>query len=251
MEAVGLSAGGATHRGPRPSNQDAHFVDLELGLFVVADGMGGHNAGEVASRMAVDAVVDFIRATHRGGEITWPFPLNLQRSMSLNRMDAALRIANQRVLDAGERDPEHNGMGTTIVAVLVDSDQVVIGHVGDSRAYVWRDGRLQQMTQDHTWLNAIDDGNGHDDVLNHPLRHVLTNGIGMGADLTPSLTEERLQRGERWLICTDGVHGYLDHQSLQTLMMAGPADATAREVVKRALDAGTNDNATAVVLNVD
>jgi protein phosphatase len=225
------------------------FVDLDLGLLVVADGMGGHNAGEVASRMAVDAVVDFIRATQKGGEITWPFPLNPAQSMSVNRVEVALRVANQRVHAAGERDPERAGMGTTIVAVLVEDDHIVIGHVGDSRAYVFRRGELRQITEDHTWLNAI--GNGHPEVQDHPLRHVLTNGIGMGADLTPSVAEERLSAGERWLMCTDGVHGYLDREALCSVMTLASAEAAASEAVRRAVSAGTTDNATAVVLNVD
>jgi serine/threonine protein phosphatase PrpC len=222
---------------------------LDLGLVVVADGMGGHNAGEVASRMAVDAVVDFIRATQNSGEITWPFPINPTRSLSVNRIEAALRIANQRVHDAGERDPARSGMGTTIVALLVEGDHLVIGHVGDSRAYVLRQGQLQQMTEDHTWLNAL--GNGHPDVHDHPLRHVLTNGIGMGEDLAPSVAELRLESGERWLICTDGVHGYLDRESLRAALHAVSAQAAAHDAVQRALTAGTMDNATAVVLNVD
>ena len=225
------------------------MIDLDLGLFVVADGMGGHNAGEVASRMAIDAVADFIRATHNGGEITWPFPMNPTQSLAVNRVDAALRIANQRVHDAGERDPDRAGMGTTIVTLLVDGDRLVIGHVGDSRAYVYRTGTLRQVTEDHTWLNAINEA--PEDLQNHPLRHVLTNGIGMGADLAPSVTEIPLSPGERWLLCSDGVHGYLQLDALQQVMTESSAEAAAAEAVSRALDAGTTDNATAVVLNVE
>jgi protein phosphatase len=247
---VRFSAAGATDRGPRQSNQDTHLIDVELGLFVVADGMGGHNAGEVASRMAADAVADFIRATHnKGGDITWPFPLDLSRSIGVNRMHVALRLANARVHDAGERDVEHAGMGTTIVAVLVEGDRLIIGHVGDSRAYLWRAGALKQMTQDHTWLNAINEG--REDIHNHPLRHVLTNGIGMGAELSPTVADEPVLAGDRWLMCTDGVHGYLDKGTLQQLMSGPSVDAIASEVVRRAVSSGTNDNATAVVLNVE
>jgi serine/threonine protein phosphatase PrpC len=224
-------------------------VDLDLGLIVVADGMGGHNAGEVASRMAIDAVVDFVRATHKGGEITWPYPMNPAHSLSVNRIEMALRVANQRVHHAGEQNPDRAGMGTTIVAVLVDGDRVTVGHVGDSRAYVLRDGELRQITQDHTWLNAINDG--HEELHNHPLRHVLTNGIGMGADLSPSVTEEPLAAGERWLLCTDGVHGALNRDALRRVMAAASPEAAATEAVRCALAAGTTDNATAVVLNVD
>ena len=245
-----LTVGGATDPGPRLVNEDAHFFDLALGLLVVADGMGGHNAGEVAARLAIDAVVDFIRATHERPDITWPFPFNPDRSMTLNRMDAALRLANRRVYDAGERDPAHAGMGTTIVVALVEDDRITLGHVGDSRAYVLRDGELVQMTQDHTWVNAVM-GPGNRAAVDHPFRHVLTNGIGLGSELSPALSEERLAAGERWLICTDGVHGAIDADLLRGTMSGKSADSAAQDVVRRAIDAGSTDNATAIVLNID
>ena len=223
-------------------------MDLGLGLIVVADGMGGHNAGEVASRMAVDVVIDFVRSTRGGGEITWPFPIDPSHSLAMNRVEIALRLANQRVHSAGERDPGRSGMGTTIVTALVEDDHIVIGHAGDSRAYVWRQGHLQQITQDHTWLNAIGESELH--TSNHPLRHVLTNGIGMGDELTPTVIEESLAAGDRWLICSDGVHGYVDLETLTQAMQLTSPEAAAQEVVRCALAAGTTDNATAVVLNV-
>ena len=225
------------------------FIDVDLGLLVVADGMGGHNAGEVASQMAIDAVVDFVRATHNGREITWPFPFDPHRSRGLNRMDAALRLANRAVYDAGERNHAQAGMGTTIVAVLVDGGRLVIGHVGDSRAYVLRDHELRQMTQDHTLLNAMRER--ATTTVHHAMRHVLTSGIGIGADLTPALAEEPLVAGERWLLCSDGVHGYLDAAGLRSALTVTSAQGAADETVHRALDAGTADNATAVVLNVE
>lgn len=239
-------AGGATARGPRAVNQDALLVDLELGLLVVADGMGGHQAGEVASRMAIDAVVNFVRATHNGSDITWPFPFNPRRSRAFNRMDAALRLANRAVHDAGARTAAHAGMGTTIVAVLIEGAGLVVGHVGDSRAYVLRDAQLRQVTADHTLLNAL---GGHQELA-ESMRHVLTCGIGMGDDLEPALAEETLVPGERWLLCTDGVHGYLDADGLRAALGEATAQDAADETVRRALGAGTSDNATAVVMNV-
>jgi protein phosphatase len=216
---VQLRGGGASDPGPRASNQDAYLVDLDLGLVVVADGMGGHNAGEVASRMAVEAVAEFIRATQEGRQITWPFPFHPERSPSFNRIEAAIRLANQ------------------------------LGHAGDSRAYLYRDGELLQRTRDHTWVNAVLESG--EDLQNHPFRHVLTNGVGMGEELSPSMTEEQLQAGDRWLVCTDGVHGSLAHEVLRRIMTIPEAEDAARETVRCAVAAGTNDNATAVVLNVE
>jgi protein phosphatase len=244
-----LSAAGQTNPGPRVVNEDALFVDVALGLLVVADGMGGHNAGEVASRLAVETVAEFIRSTHKRSDITWPYPFNPNRSMTLNRLEAALRLANRRVHDAGASDQSQAGMGTTIVAALVEGDRIAIGHVGDSRAYLLRDGHLQQKTEDHTWVNAVM-GSSNRAAMDHPYRHVLTNGIGLGAELSPALTEDHLRSGDRWLMCTDGVHGSLDAEALQGAMSESSPESAAQEAVRRALDAGTTDNATAVVLSV-
>jgi serine/threonine protein phosphatase PrpC len=154
------------------------------------------------------------------------------------------------VRDAGEREPAHAGMGTTIVAALVEGSRIAIGHVGDSRAYVLRDGELLQKTQDHTWINAVM-GPASRPSPDHPFRHVLTNGIGLGADVSPALAEDRLAPGERWLICTDGVHGSVEHEALRGAIAETSAESAAQQAVQRALDAGTSDNATAVVLQID
>jgi serine/threonine protein phosphatase PrpC len=246
-----LTAAGCTEAGPRPLNQDAYFVDLTLGLLIVADGMGGHKAGEVASRMAIEAVVEFIRETGESGELTWPFAFDPARSMAVNRLTVALRIANARVHSAGARDNNQAGMGTTIVAGLVDGARLTIGHVGDSRAYRLRGRRLQQMTQDDTWANALRAAGANGSIAEHPMRHVLTNGIGMRADLTLAVAEEPLVLGEHWLICTDGVHSYLDQGALDRSFDAASAEAAAQLAVQSALLAGTSDNATAVVLCVN
>ena len=246
-----LTAAARSESGPRSTNQDAHFVDLDLGLFVVADGMGGHNAGEIASKLAVDTVVEFIRATHNSREMTWPFPLNPGQSLAANRLAVALRMANRNVHDQSARIPAQSGMGTTIVAVLVESDHIIVGHVGDSRAYCLRDGHLRQMTEDDTWLNAMLGAGAAAKIVDHPMRHVLTSGIGMRVDVEPSLIEEELHSGEQWLICTDGVHGYLDEPALERALRASSAAQAANAAVESALAAGTSDNATAVVVCVD
>lgn len=247
-----LSAAAESTVGPRPINQDASFFDLELGLVVIADGMGGHNAGEVASRMAVEAVVAFVRETRHGGDLTWPFPYDPSRSPGTNRVLMALRMANRQVHDAGRRQAGHAGMGTTLVVGLIDGDRLNLGHVGDSRAYRLDGARFEQMTTDHTWLNALVAAGGAAAAdAHHPMRHVLTNGIGMRADLTPTTAEATLTPGSRWLFCTDGVHGHVDAAQLARSLAAPSAAAAATRVLTAARDAGTSDNATALVLFVD
>lgn len=239
---------GRSERGPRALNQDTYFCDSTLGLFVVADGMGGHKAGEVASKMAVETVIEFVRSTVRAADITWPYPYDPSQSSAANRLAVAMRLANRKVFDAGRNDLQLLGMGTTIVAALIERTQLVIAHVGDSRAYRLRDNQLEQMTRDHTWLAAMLAAEPTTRTDDHPMRHVLTSGIGMREDVTPAIAEHDIQRDDCWMLCSDGVHGYLPEERLPAaLALPSPADAAAR-AVHEALEAGGSDNATAVVL---
>jgi serine/threonine protein phosphatase PrpC len=245
-----LSAGGWSETGPRPANEDVYFIDLDLGLLLVADGMGGHRAGEVASRLACDAVTSFIRDTAAGSDMTWPYPFDRAHSFAVNRLSVALRVANREVLDAGRRNPRYAGMGTTIVAGLIEGDRIVIAHAGDSRAYRARGMRLQQMTQDDTWLNVMMASGAGAAAAAHPMRHALTRGVGMKSELSPTITEVSLVRHEHWLLTSDGVHGVVAPDDLKRLLNADGPDLAARQVVRAAIEAPTSDNATAVVLFV-
>jgi PPM family protein phosphatase len=243
-----LQFAGRSERGPRSLNQDSFFCDSALGLFVVADGMGGHNAGEVASRLAVETVVQFVNATATSRDLTWPFAINPKLSIAANRLTVALRLANQRVYDAGHSEMQLAGMGTTLVAALVDANRVVIAHVGDSRAYRFHEGRLEQMTRDHTWVAAMLAAEPNARTDDHPMRHVLTNGIGMREDVTPVVSEHHIAKGDSWVLCSDGVHGYIDDDALTDALALTSPDAAADGAVRAALDAGGSDNATAVVV---
>jgi serine/threonine protein phosphatase PrpC len=239
---------GCSERGPRANNQDCFFCDSALGLFAIADGMGGHNAGEVASAMAVETLVGFVKATAGTREVTWPFPFDDQLSVAANRLLAGLRLANQKVHDAGRTDAQLANMGTTIVAAFVDGERVVIAHVGDSRAYRFRDGRLEPMTRDHTWVAAMLAAEPNARTDDHPMRHVLTSGIGMREDVKPTVTEHDVAVGESWLLCSDGVHGYVDSSELARALSLSSPELVAGAAVRAALDSGGGDNATAVVL---
>jgi serine/threonine protein phosphatase PrpC len=243
-----LTDAGRSERGPRSQNQDCLFRDHTLGLFVVADGMGGHKAGEVASRVAVDAVVEFVRVTAASSELTWPYPFDPRLSVGANRLIVAMRVANRKVHEGGRGDPQLSGMGTTLVGALLEGDRIVIAHVGDSRAYRFRAGELEQITQDHTWVAAMLAADANARTEDHPMRHVLTSGIGMREDVMPTVTERPLASGDQWLLCSDGVHGPLDESGLKAALSKPSADEAAGEVVRAALAAGGTDNATAIVL---
>jgi protein phosphatase len=245
---MNVSAGGASETGPRPANEDVFLVDLDLGLLIVADGMGGHRAGEIAARRTVDVLSNFIRETRHTGDLTWPYPFDPSQSATVNRLRMAVRLANREVHDAGKRDPRCSGMGSTVVAALLDGERLVIAHAGDSRAYRRRDARLEQMTRDDTWLNVMIAAGSNAAAAAHPMRHALTRGVGMRPELSPTVIEISLVHHEHWLFTTDGVHGVLDQAALHRAIEAPSADAAAARVVRAALGAGTTDNATAVVL---
>jgi protein phosphatase len=247
-----LTAGGHTESGPRALNQDWLYWDLELGLFVVADGMGGHNAGEVAAHLAVETVAAFIDQSREPRDLTWPFGIDPARSLEANRLATAIRLANRRVHREGLANVAFNGMGTTLVAMLVVAERAVLGSVGDSRIYRLRGSGLELLTRDDTWLSALTAaGSGDPQIWAHPMRHVLTSVIGVNEDLTPTLREEKLASGESWLLCTDGVHGHADvAQFVDTLRAAPSAEIAATRLVEKALAAGATDNATALVLRV-
>jgi len=234
-----LAAHGVTHTGRRATNEDSMLVDAEIGLFVVADGMGGHNAGEVASALAVRTLHDFLSA---------------EDSHSPHALAEGLRQANDEILTTAEAIPEYEGMGTTVVTALARGDRLVYGSVGDSRLYLWRGGQLTQLTQDDTWISRVlpADALGTPDALEHPMRHVLTKVVGVRGDLQPSVGDCRLEPGDALLLCSDGLHGTVDDAAIaQALEGDATVEAVAQHLVDQALAGGATDNITVVVIRKD
>ncbi len=247
-----LTVGSRTDTGPRKMNQDHLGWWPELGLYIVADGMGGHNAGEVASQLAVEAIHQFIADTADGSDITWPFGIEVAKSIDVNRLTTALRLANRKVYSEGSRRAELSGMGTTVVAALVTGDRMTVASVGDSRVYRLRNGSLEQLTKDDTWLaSVLGEKEAEDADPAHPLRHVLTSVVGTRDDVKPGAREEQLIAGDTFVLCSDGVHGRLDSASI-TKLLQGEATAPdqATRLVDEALTRGSTDNATALVIAV-
>jgi protein phosphatase len=248
-----LTVGSRTETGPRKMNQDHFGWWPELGLCVVADGMGGHNAGEVASHLAVEAIREFIAESAVTSDITWPFGIEVASSIDLNRLVTAVRLANRKIYVEGSKHAELNGMGTTVVAALVTAgNRMAIASVGDSRVYRLRNDRLEQLTQDDTWLASVLGAKEAEDAdPAHPLRHVLTSVVGTRDDVKPAAREEDMQPGDVFLLCSDGVHGRLDSVAIaQLLQGAATAPDGAARLVDEALTRGTSDNATAMVITI-
>ena len=246
--AVGVSDVGSV----RKVNEDAFLCLDHLCFFAVADGMGGHNAGEVASQLAIDAVGRFIERSADGAECSWPYGLEPTLSYEANRVRTAIHLGNRRVFRAAEERDEYTGMGTTIVCALISGSKLVVGHVGDSRLYVWSRGELQQITRDDSWAMTIldrEDAKSPDAVARHPMRHVLTNVLGARDHTDIHVVERALEGPELILLCSDGLHGALEDRRVAEIMaidsdLAGRAQA----LVDAAIAAGSRDNVTAVLI---
>jgi protein phosphatase len=229
-------------------------VDEARQLLVVADGMGGHNAGEVAARMAVDAVTDWVRGigdSAREGWDRWPFGLDCELSASGNLLRTAVQLANLQILEAAGACCDLKGMGTTIVAAMLEPRRLAVAHVGDSRLYLFADGRLRLLTRDDSWAATLLERDPSTDLgvlRNHPLRHALTNVVGVRSATVVHITEEVLSGGEWVLMTTDGIHGSLDDRHLEHLLVtASEAGDCPARLVEAALEAGSRDNCTAIL----
>lgn len=228
-----------TDAGPRSTNEDTCLVDTRAGLFIVADGMGGHNAGEVASAMAVEEIARTVaEARHRGADV----------------LVGAVRAANARILAEASDRPECAGMGTTVTAMLVDGDRVSVVSVGDSRLYRLRADRLEQLTRDDSWVRQLEDEGSplsREDLQRHPMRHVLTEVVGVRPDMEAPVTVEDLHAGDVLLLSSDGLHGVLPAEDLAAELRAtAPAAVLADQLVRRAVAGGATDNVTALVVRV-
>jgi len=248
---VRLSAHGVSHPGRRASNEDALFVDISLGLFIVADGMGGHNAGEVAAHLAVETISEFILHAH-DTDRTWPYGFDPALSVEGNRVCSALRLANDQVRQAADSRVDYAGMGTTVVVSLVSGERVVFGGVGDSRVYLWQQGTLQLLTQDDSWVAMVlarEPGMTETALAQHPMRHVLTNVVGAKPDMDPKVAEQPVSSGDVLLLCSDGLHGVLAAHAIASMLGSNrTAEQIAADLVESAIAQGAKDNVTAVVV---
>jgi PPM family protein phosphatase len=272
-----LRASGVSDKGrARRTNEDCFAIREDLGLCVVADGMGGHKAGEVAARIAVDAVVDFLSrwSTTPSGERSadaaalHPFGLEERLSPSANALRTAILLANADVLEAAGSADRFAGMGTTVVAARVSEGRLAVAHVGDSRLYLLlpehrpriddqrattndQRPRLRQLTHDDSWVASMLEQDPHADAAllqHHPMRNALTNVVGARQGTDVHVVEEALAGGELLLLSTDGVHGVLDASCLERLMtLSDDLQAIADGLLAAALSRGSRDNCTVVV----
>jgi len=231
----------------RAANQDVcgEFADgLGRRLLVVADGMGGHAAGEVASDLAINALSASMKERNSTGEGWTP-----EQAADLIR--AALKDANRKICESVVSRAEWRGMGTTMVTAVLVDETAVIGNVGDSRAYLLRDGKLRQLTSDHSWVNEqvklglLTDEQAH----RHPMRNIVTRAMGNRLELEVEVSEQQARPGDVFLLCSDGLNSMLDDGEINKLLMQHRDDpvAACKALIDGANDAGGDDNITVIV----
>ena len=235
----------------RSHNEDSLCVEPQLGLFVVCDGMGGHNAGEVASYLASDVVRKYVREQRQQGDPALADGYDPRFASGTNRLASAIRVANETVHRAAMSRSDYEGMGTTIVAALLDGPVVSIAHVGDSRAYMVREGALAKLTEDHSLVaEQVRRGLLTEEEAEHsPQQNIITRAIGMEATIEVSLNELTLIPGDCLLLCSDGLtKGVRAAQILDAIQDGPDAQAASDQLVALANQAGGEDNTTVIVI---
>jgi serine/threonine protein phosphatase PrpC len=246
---VVLEAFGLTSIGPaRQTNEDCFVSVEELGLFAVADGMGGSAAGEDVAQLAIESIENFIRRSHETSDFSWPYGVEATLSVDANRLRTAVCLANRRIHRLSERYDDYLGMGTTVVCGLLSGRQLVVANVGDSRLYLFDGVNLTQLTRDDSWVATVLGGEANGRPL--PLsRHVLTNVLGARPDVEVHVFERQLVGGEMLLLCTDGLHGSVPDEALQRVLKAHQhLPELVQSLICTALDHGSRDNITALVV---
>jgi serine/threonine protein phosphatase PrpC len=248
-----LQAFGHTDVGrKRQQNEDAYLVDAELGLFIVADGMGGHNAGEVASARAIEVTRQFLRENVHVLRQLEADPTNENRIAAQSLVEEAVQKACSDIFKLAQADSGKRGMGTTFVCLITSGDKGVIGHVGDSRIYLYRQSMAHRLTEDHTLISAqLKAGTiTKEQAANSPYRNVITRAVGIQESVQVDTLLLDLMPGDLFMLCSDGLHGYLGDEETGTLLGAATWDQLPKKLCDLANARGGKDNVSVVAVGV-
>ena len=229
----------------RDHNEDSYLVAPALGLFAVADGMGGHQAGEKASRMAVELLEREVGQAARDGS------LSNGDGAAAKGIRAAAQHAGAAIFDAAQSDPDMNGMGTTLTALLVHRGRAHVAHVGDSRCYLFRDGRCQQLTDDHSWVSEQVRAGllSEQEARESKFKHVITRSVGFEREVQVDGAAIAIESGDCFLLCSDGLSNYLDGEEIAKILTAHFYRRVPSLLVELANDRGGEDNVTVVLIH--
>jgi PPM family protein phosphatase len=248
IESFGLSDVGLV----RKLNQDRILIDDSVGLFVVADGMGGHAHGEVAAQVALAAIQFYIDTSRDRFDVSWPFGYSFDLSVDANRIATGIQLANRHVRRQAEQQPENEGMGTTVAAVLVSDSTAVVANVGDSRVYLFRSGRLEQLSTDDTWVVSMAEQGLLDpaEAKDHPMRNMLTQAAGVKDQVEVHIQERAIERSDLFLLTSDGAHGVIGDEGIRAILGSGASlQEMAERLVAASKEKGAPDNISVVLLS--
>jgi protein phosphatase len=246
---------GETSVGMKRTHNEDSFLNLPgENLFVVADGMGGHSSGEVASQMAVEAISNFFKATHQDEEITWPYKIDKNRPLDENRFIMSIKLANLRIHEAAQREARYRGMGTTIAGTNFVDDHVLVAHVGDSRVYLIRKGHITQITEDHSLLNDFIKAHKltPEEIANFPHKNVIVRALGMKDTILVDLSRHKIQPEDVYLMCSDGLSGMVnDKQICEVIQQTPDISQAGTMLIEMANKAGGVDNITCLLTKIE
>jgi len=234
----------------RNHNEDNFAILAEFGLYIVADGMGGHASGEVASKMAVDTLQEFFAATADDPERTWPYKMDRSKGYEENRLITGIKLCNLRIYESSQRNAKQRGMGTTLVALFAVEDGIYVAHVGDSRVYRIRDNKLEQLTEDHSLLNDYKKMKQltEEEIANFPHKNVIVRALGMKDTVKVDTRFETPRAGDMMVLCTDGLCGPVTDEDILKIILDSPdLSTTASRLIDTANANGGPDNITCVL----
>ena len=248
-----ITAHGETDVGrKRDRNEDSFLIDEDLGLFVVADGMGGHAGGGTASRIAVETIQGRMRAAREANAGLFSDAFSLEESPVPELLRESVESACGRIYEAAQGDPALAGMGTTVTAAMVVGNAAYIAHVGDSRCYLLRGGRIHQVSEDHSLVNEQLKAGAitADEARNSRLRNIITRSVGFESDVAVDLMGLEVAAGDRMVLCCDGLSNLVDDEEILELASTQPLEDTPRALVDLANDRGGDDNVTVIVIDL-
>lgn len=241
---------GETNVGMKRTHNEDNFDLLEdEKLYLVADGMGGHASGEVASKLAIETLREFFLSTAQDPEATWPYKMDKSRGYEENRLITGIKLANLRIHESQQREPKLRGMGTTMAAILVIDEGVLVAHVGDSRVYRLRSGALEQLTEDHSLLNDYIKMKrlSEEEIANFPHKNVIVRALGMKDTVKVDTRLDPPQVGDIYLLCSDGLSGPVTDPEIAEIASSSPdLKVIASKLIERANANGGPDNVTVV-----
>jgi protein phosphatase len=238
----------------RAHNEDSFYLPETERLAIVADGMGGHASGEVASRMAVETISGFFKATQEEQQLTWPFKMDKGHRYDVNRMVTAIKLANLKIHEQAQKDPRCHGMGTTVVSALFVDDALVVGHVGDSRLYRRRDGVFEQITEDHSLLNDYIKMKhlSPDEIAAFPHKNVIVRALGMKDTVQVDVHVDAPRLGDVYIICSDGLSGMIKDDDISEIATSEKdLDVVCERLITTANKNGGLDNITVVAVRLE